>query len=38
MDGRFLIFAFMEERKNPTESAAEDGCFLVFAFTDERKS
>jgi hypothetical protein len=37
-DGRFLIFAFMEERKNPTESAAKDGRFLIFALMDERKS
>jgi len=37
-DGRFLIFAFMEERKNPTESAAMDGSLLIFAFMKERKN
>ncbi|HUW51836.1 MAG TPA: hypothetical protein VMV99_00230 [Rhodanobacter sp.] len=36
MDGRFLTFAFMDERKK-LNSAAMDGCFSTLAFKDERK-
>ena len=37
MDGRFLIFAFTDERR-ALKSAAMDGRFLIFAFTDERSA
>jgi len=36
MDGRFLIFAIMDERIRCLESAAMDGRFLIFAIMDER--